>query len=57
MFNTNILENGYKDGHFLKVPGVISQNGDFDSNDASSLNKSWYQISVKSVKLFEYKKR
>ncbi len=41
----------------LKVPGPISKNGDFDSNDASLPNKSWFQISVKSVKPFEYKKR
>ncbi len=42
---------------FLKVPGPISQNGDFYSNDASPLKKSWFQISVKSVKRFGYKKR
>ena len=31
-------------------PGPISQNEDFYSNDASSAKKSWFQISVKSVK-------
>ena len=41
----------------LKVPGPISQNGNFYSNDASSPKKSWFQISVKSVKPFRYKKR
>ncbi len=41
----------------LKVPGPISQNGDFYSNDASSAKKSWFQSSVKSVKPFGYKKR
>ena len=40
----------------LKVPGPISQNEDFYSNDASSPKKSWFQISVKSVKRFGYKK-
>ncbi len=29
-----------------KVPGPISQNGDIESNDASSSKKSWFQISV-----------
>ena len=37
----------------LKVLGPISQNGDFYSIDVSSLQKSWFQISVKS---FGYKK-
>ncbi len=41
----------------LKVPGPISQNGDNYSNDASSPKKSWFQISVKSVKPFWHKKR
>ena len=40
----------------LKVPGPISQKLDFYSNDASSTKKSWFQILVKSVKLFGYKK-
>ncbi len=43
--------------HILKVPGRISQNGDFYSNDASPPKKCWFQISVKSVKWFRYKKR
>ena len=38
----------------LKVTGLISQNGDISSNDASSPKKSCFQI---SVKLFECKKR
>ena len=42
---------------YLKVPGPISQNGDFYSNDASPPNKSWFQIWLKSVKQFGYKKR
>ncbi len=36
----------------LKVPGPISQNGNFYSNDASSPKKSWFQIAGKSVKPF-----
>ncbi len=43
--------------HNLIVSGPISQNGDIYSNDASSPKKSWFQISVKSVKLFGCKKR
>ena len=39
------------------MPGPISQNGDLYSNDASSYKKSWFQISVKSVKPFGHKKR
>ncbi len=35
----------------LKVPGPISQNGDFYSNDASLAKKSWFQNSA-SVKPF-----
>ena len=35
----------------------ISQNGDFYSNDASSPKKSWFQILVKLVQTFGYKKR
>ncbi len=35
----------------------ISQNEDIYSNDASSTKKSWFQISVKAVKLFGNKKR
>ena len=38
----------------LKVPGPISQNGVFYSNDASSPKKYWFQISVKSVRTFGY---
>ncbi len=38
----------------LKVPGPISQNVYFYSNDASPPKKSWFQISVKR---FGYKKR
>ena len=30
----------------VKVPGPISQNWDFYSNDASPPNKCWFQISV-----------
>ena len=41
----------------LKVPGPISQNGDIYSNDASLPKKSWFQISVKSVKPFGRMKR
>ena len=42
----------------LKVPGPISQNGDFFFfNDVSSPKKSCFQISVKSITPFEYKKR
>ncbi len=41
----------------LKVPGLISQNGDIYSKDTPSPKKSWFQISVKSVKPFGYKKR
>ena len=41
----------------LQVSGPISQNGDIYPNDASSPKKSWYQISVKWVKLLGYKKR
>ena len=41
----------------LKVPGPISQNGDFYSKDASPPKKTWFQISVKSVLRFRYEKR
>ncbi len=41
----------------LKVPGPISQNGNFYSNDASSPKISWFQISFKSVQPFGHKKR
>ena len=41
----------------LKMPGPISQNGNFYSNDASSPKISWFQISFKSVKPFGHKKR
>ena len=41
----------------LKMPGPISQNGNFYSNDASSPKLSWFQISFKSVKPFGHKKR
>ena len=42
----------------LKVPGPISKNGDFYSNDVSSSPKiSWFQISVKSVEPFGHKKK
>ncbi len=37
---------------YLKVHDPIFQNGDFYSNDASLLKKSWFQISVKLVKPF-----
>ncbi len=37
---------------YLKVPDPISQNKNFYSNDASSPKKSWFQISVQSVKPF-----
>ncbi len=39
------------------MPGPISQNGNFYSNDASSPKISWFQISFKSVKPFAHKKR
>ena len=39
------------------MPGPISQNGNFYSNDASSPKISWFQISFKSVKPFGHKKR
>ncbi len=39
------------------MPGPISQNGHFYSNDASSPMISWFQIPFKSVKLFGHKKR
>ena len=41
----------------LKVLCPISQNGDFYSEDASSCNKSWFQISFESVNPFWYIKR
>ncbi len=41
----------------LKVHGPISKDGIFSSNDASSLKKSLFQISVKSVKPFGCMKR
>ncbi len=41
----------------LKMPGPISQNGIFLSNDASSPKISWFQISFKLVKPFGHKKR
>ncbi len=41
----------------LKMPGPISQNGNFYSNDASSPKISWFQISFKSVKTFGHKRR
>ncbi len=41
----------------LKMPGPISQNGNFYSNNASSPKISWFQISFKSVKPFGHKKR
>ncbi len=41
----------------LKMPGPISQNGIFYSNDASSPKISWFQISFKSVEPFGHKKR
>ena len=43
--------------YLLKVPGPISQNGDFYSMDASPPKKSWFEISVKSVQRFGHKKR
>ncbi len=39
------------------MPGPISQNVYLHSNDASSPNKSWLQITVKSDKPLGYKKR
>ncbi len=42
---------------FLKVPGPISQNGNFYSNNASTPKIPWFQISFKLVKLFGHKKR
>ena len=36
----------------LKVHGPISQNGVFYSNDATSPKKSWFQISIQSIKQF-----
>ncbi len=39
------------------MPGPISQNGNFYSNDASSPKISWFKISFKSVKPFGHKKR
>ncbi len=36
----------------LKVRGPISQNGDIDSNDASSPKKYCFQSSAKTVKPF-----
>ncbi len=41
----------------LKMPGLISQNGNFYSNDASSPKISWFQISLKSLRPFGHKKR
>ena len=41
----------------LRVPGPISQNENIYSNDASSPKKFWFQIWVKSFKLFGNKKR
>ncbi len=41
----------------LKVPGLTFQNGDFHLSNASPPKKSWFQISVKSVKRFECMKR
>ncbi len=38
------------------VYDLISQKRDIHSNDASSNKKTWFQISVKSVKLIGYKK-
>ncbi len=43
--------------NILKMPGPISQNGNFYSNDAPSPKISWVQISLKSVKPFGHKKR
>ncbi len=42
---------------WLKVYGPISQNGCIYLIDVSSPTKAWFQISVKLVKLFGYKKR
>ncbi len=39
------------------MPGPISQNEDIYSNDVSSPNKYWFQVSVESVKPFGCKKR
>ncbi len=39
------------------MPGLISQNGNFYSNDVSSPKMSWFQISFKSVNPFGHKKR
>ncbi len=36
-------------GFKITCSGPISQNSDFDSNDASLPKKSWFQISVESV--------
>ncbi len=41
----------------LKMPGPISQNGNFYSNDASSPKITWFQKLLKSVKPFGHKKR
>ncbi len=41
----------------LKMPGPISQNGHFYSNDASSPKISWFQISFKSVQPFGHKQK
>ncbi len=43
--------------NLLKMPGPISQNGNFFSNDASSPKISWFQISFKSVQPFGHQKR
>ncbi len=43
--------------YVLKVPGPISQNGEFYSNDAPSPKKSWFKLSFKSVIPFGYNKR
>ncbi len=40
----------------VKMPGPISQNGNFYSNDASSPKIFWFQISFKSVKPFGHKR-
>ncbi len=47
----------YKYLQSLKVSGPISQDGNFYSNNTSPPEKSWFQISVKSVEWFGYKKR
>ncbi len=39
------------------MPGPISQNGKFYSNDSSSPKISWFQISFKLIKPFGHKKR